>query len=869
MKFSVKNRVEKLLSRDRLQTAIVKLKRFTKAKPDYAETYDELCDLSGQLANLSKKRTNKEISYEEQSVTENRIRLRLQEINNEQDELKDTVDRKYVWGLFWKVLTGIMIPIIAVLIPLLWENWKTNCPKFQEGSCRMLLLDMQTSNRDVNGEFISSRIDEAIHDNPQIFEDILTSRLYNGPETPGRELAEIKVNECNANFALYGYVDRKNDDYLIELNSFPSEPGLSDSLGISRDTMELPLDAGQMVLENKYLVMFKLMACTYCNFTKEQSAPIIEELKAHIDGMDDPRERAKARNLLMTYYYAKSNLEGAENMVNLIIDENPDMTKAFAIRGKIMDDQERYSMAMTDYSTYLEKFAGNHNIRYRRFNTIYHQVRTNTWRNKYGDYIRTAESDLMLLKGNIPPAQYKIAMDRLQRMKDIMRHNTPQENDLPMCVIKGRILNEANQVLSNAVVELEEIGERSTNSDGHFSFDEIPCAELLGRRYSVFMDGYHTYQNRLQPGQTSIELRLRAIEPTEEQEPCTLIFKIQDLSGAGIEEAELEIEDFGTRFTNRDGIVEITASSCEAFDNKRYRINAAGHQAGKGIISPGKYEIVFALESNLQTLQIKGSVFDNIYRRPISRVQVYIADEPRVLTNSRGGFDRTLEIRENEAGQIPVHFKHKSYHDAEIVFDPVRDEFIELGLTPIWLSGHVTDNNGRGIPAAAISIENISKTRTDETGRFKLEIPADINNQAKMTISKKGFRSRTISLNESKEIKLSPYLQIVEGINLEAVELAPGLTQSLIVHIEKEVYSDSQRKWIYVPAAGADVYVDNKHVGSTNKNGEITINLIGRINKQMNLNVKGVNGIPTPRLPHSFKFTKNGQRIEISYYVLK
>jgi hypothetical protein len=101
------------------------------------------------------------------------------------------------------------------------------------------------------------------------------------------------------------------------------------------------------------------------------------------------------------------------------------------------------------------------------------------------------------------------------------------------------------------------------------------------------------------------------------------------------------------------------------------------------------------------------------------------------------------------------------------------------------------------------------------------------------------------------------------------ITLTPIRQYMLNVVVTKEEYNDQTRKWELVPAQGASIIVDRKVIGKTDRDGRLAINMMGRLNQTVTLNIEGVDQISRPRLPLKVTFTNNGQVVNISHYVLK
>ncbi len=927
MRFSIKSRVESLIKRGRVLAAIRKLQRFTKDKADYRQTYNTLTELESKYIQIERDSKSGVIDYATFDRERSKIRSAVLDINNEIVELKETKDRKFLWML----LTGILIPILGIVIPyIIIDN--QDCPDFDDGNCKLLVFQFNQGD-DFNN--VADEINYALQSD-DYYKNVLTSRKYQGEEKISPAVVEDKVDQCNANIALYGLASEEGDGIFLRINPYPEKPQLTTYVDEVKDTLQSILNTSSFVANDKIKLMLNLLVCDNCG-CEVKEAEIIE-----MAGDLNEIERENLLSLLASYQYNKLEYASSERTLTLMIQSMLGGIKIFAMRGKVRDDQKKYEPAYKDYTYYLDEKPENHNVRLKRFTSAYNLLMTSEWHPRYAGYVDVAQEDLHLLRGNITEQEYTVAKRQLQEMLDLRDKHTADSSGTPItdtpddpdptiekCNFTFQVQNSSEENLKDAIINIKDLNPIATDHMGLVEVRDIPCEELLDRYFTVTKSGYLPYRSQIIEGRVQIILEAMPIEPLicafagevldEKGEPifsatirvdglptmrtnregifksaekpceelrgsnftivangfitlqstiddmemsiimeaepevelCTLSGYVRDPSGLPISKANVSIYGLPNVLTNSQGYFKSKNVECSSLLGKKYTISAEGYNQLNQVIGQGTLIVNHTLRKKSKTYEIAGLVSSSLNKKGLSRVTISLDGNNFCKTNSKGSFSCDYEYTGGSLVRS-LSLNRSGFHDKDTRINLNNAKKLKFQMNPTALNGKVVDTKGNPVARATVKINGLKNVFTDKNGAYGFKMPQSFQYIGNIKVSRKGFNSKSVSLNQYKTIELQPvkldYLHII---------------------VTKAAYNPKDKKYINIPAKDVQVIINNKVVGTTDRKGKLQFNITNRLNQTISIDLKGVGEfqIPSQKLPMKVRLVRNGQQVKISHSV--
>lgn len=929
MRFTIKSRVESLIKRDRILAAIHKLQRFTNDKEVHRLTYDSLNELESRFKQIEKDFKSKTIDYATYDREKSKIRSSVLDINNEIEDLKETRDRKFIWTWVWAILTGLLLPILGFLVPM-WMDSAKECPEFEDKDCKLLVFNFRQSD-DISP--IAPSILE-IFQTEDYYVELMSAEMDPVTENATRNDVKRKVDQCDASFGIYGSGERINGKIYVTVNSYKNDTLLADIVDEVRDTLVSVSETDNLVQQKDFRTMLNMMICLEC-----YSCPVEEEeLLAMIEEVS-PEVRDNHLAILAQIQYRRGNLIQSESTLTRLINSMMGGIKMYAYRGKVRDDQRKYEPAFEDYSYYLNEKPENHNVRLKRFNSVYNLITTSEWQPKYASFIDIAAKDHRLLKGNIPNDQYRIAQQRLNELIEIkngrlstddplgptipdskekcdftfnIKHEgqgvrsariniiglleemtdnkgtfnlrdvgceevlnrkliVTKEGFLPyeaevnseifnielesipvesaMCVFSGVVMNEKEEAIVSASVQVDGLPRTRTDRNGRFTFREEPCDVMEGKGLTIVANGYETYQSEIRDMEVLVLMKGETLsEPDPDM--CSFSGYIMDVTGKPISGAKVSIIGIPEIMTNPRGYFISKEVNCNALPGLKYTVTAEGYKQLSEKIIDGQYKVEKTLTPETTSFNVAGRITNAINNQAIAGVTILLDKEPMSQSRRGGSFTFNIENQGVDNTRM-IEFQKDGFHSKSSRVNINDAKNISIAMIPTRISGNVFDN-GKPVGGASIKIKGLRTATTNRGGQYVFNIPDGFTFPESFKVSKSGYQSATIPMVKYNSITLTPIRQDI-----------------LNVVVTKEEYNDRTRKWEYVPAQDASIIVDRRVVGKTGKDGRLAINMTGRLNQTVSIDIDGIDQISSPRLPLKVTFTKNGQVVNISHYVLK
>ena len=611
MRFSLQERIQLLIEKDLLETATKKLIAFTQNKEDYAEIHSDLQNLLGQLNRLQKP-SNGNTDQEQANVSRNRISRQLSEINNDIKELKETRDKKYIWSIAWKVLTGLLIPVLAIFIPH-WIGKHDDCPKFDKKPCKVLIMKFPMKNENT---YVETKISDAISQNQDYF-NIISSGIYQGDGSFDGQAVKSKCAECKANFGIYGTVEQNQaGQFNLDINTWPRVSELPDSLNIDDNTIPM-LQAANSIINNKYYTtLLQVLVCRFCDITTEMKDTIIHKILLSTNDIEGTQNRAAIKKVIGFMLYENQMLDIADTLFSALIIESSEEFTSFAYRGKIRAEQQKYEEAFFDYYQYLDHVPANFVVRKNRFYAAYNFLSLPENKAKISKYLPLLNEDLGLLKGKLHPAEWS----RLKDLYDILNNMRPTEPE--KCTITGRIHDLKNNQIGGAEITINQQATKS-NGNGIFTFN-LPCNQLDGAYYTVNATGYQPTRGLIEKNVYTLDIALQQQRPTK-SDSCYLSGRIVTTAGKPIYKAAITINESITVYSDEIGLFRLPGLLCAQISSYKYQVKAKGYLTATGSLDPQNSHLIIKLNPSKKT------------KFPFTQInQKVIMDKPEIslITNS-------------------------------------------------------------------------------------------------------------------------------------------------------------------------------------------------------------------------------------------
>jgi hypothetical protein len=182
------------------------------------------------------------------------------------------------------------------------------------------------------------------------------------------------------------------------------------------------------------------------------------------------------------------------------------------------------------------------------------------------------------------------------------------------------------------------------------------------------------------------------------------------------------------------------------------------------------------LESRNITLTFSGKIIDKCSLRGIYYARINVEGVATRLTNRNGGFSFLMEVPKGQRNNLNVDISMDGYHDLNktVYWNDIEKEH-SFAIRTATFTGTVVKENGQPLSNAIVNLEGRGNFQTNGSGTFSAKVPGDFSCKRRATISKTGYKSKTLILESGDEITLERDIEILElsGIVQNRCEQSP------------------------------------------------------------------------------------------------
>ncbi|NNF36184.1 MAG: hypothetical protein HKN68_18910 [Saprospiraceae bacterium] len=435
---------------------------------------------------------------------------------------------------------------------------------------------------------------------------------------------------------------------------------------------------------------------------------------------------------------------------------------------------------------------------------------------------------------------YELYNSEISHMEMMYKMVPEKPTEPELCTFRGTIKNDKGVNINGAIVSVYGIKNESSNYNGVFKINNIPCDDFLGRTFYVYADGYETYSSKIRDNQSTITL-----EP--EISMCTFSGNVYDQAGNAIYNATIDVTGQPFITTNRNGYFNTASVPCENLEGRSYSISAEGYQSVRGLIQENKLSVTHTLKKDVANYQIRGRVFNALNNQALQGTGIHINNNLVGRTGMKGEYTHDFTVGVNESS-VTVKFSKNGFHSKSISLNLSRIGYNNIELTPLNLNGKIVSNN-KPIAGATINVKGLRSQTSNREGDFAFSVPDGFKFPENVQVSKSGFQNATVPITTIYRIELTTNPSIIGHV----------LDTRVMAVMQQNLYVEATRPFNQGWAIGAQVYLDGKKIGTIQKDGRLSINLTGKVNQSFQIRVvyKGL-----PGMTKTVKFTHNAQIVK-------
>ncbi|KAA3639759.1 MAG: hypothetical protein DWQ02_03095 [Bacteroidetes bacterium] len=176
------------------------------------------------------------------------------------------------------------------------------------------------------------------------------------------------------------------------------------------------------------------------------------------------------------------------------------------------------------------------------------------------------------------------------------------------------------------------------------------------------------------------------------------------------------------------------------------------------------------LESRNISLTFRGKVIDRCTQKPLYYARVKVQNVGTRLTNRQGEFSFQVEVPKAQNTNLEVEVTKDEYHLRErTISRSAIEEDHRFSLRSLTFFGTVVDQDGNLLSGATINLPGIGNLSSGNDGKFSVNVPTDYSCSKRISVSKGGYKSRSILFKPGDQITLERDMEqlsltgIVEG----------------------------------------------------------------------------------------------------------